>query len=837
MDSRRDFLKKAALLAAGSSLAGAVPESILRALAIEPAPGSTYRDAEHVVILMQENRSFDHLYGTLRGVRGFDDPRAVVLPNGNPVWLQSNAKGETYAPFRLNIKDTRATWMSSLPHTWVDQTDARNGGRHDGWLEAKRSARAEYADMPLTLGYYTREDLPFYYALADGFTVCDQTFCSSLTGTTPNRLYLWTGTIRDRPSVLAKANVRNEDVDDEHEVGWTTYPERLTDAGVSWRIYQNEINLDTGLSGDEVAWLGNFSDNPIEWFTQYNVRAASVFRRNLPDAEAAIEAELARLQSPPAPSQQGNARHVQDLQQRLERIRRDRAAWTEARVSQLSARERQLHERAFATNALDSDYRALTTLRYDENGAVREMTVPKGDVLAQFRHDVENGELPTVSWVVAPENFSDHPSAPWYGAWYLSEVFDILTKNPSVWQKTVFILCYDENDGYFDHVPPFVPPNRDRPASGAVSSGIDTSVEHVRIEQEQERQRAHPGAAGRAGPIGLGFRVPLVIASPWTRGGYVCSEVFDHTSVLRFLEAVLARKTSRPVRETNISAWRRTVCGDLTSAFRAASDEAASGVKPVEHDAFLASIHEAQFKPVPSGFKALDAAAIAEARKRPASSRWLPRQERGARPSVALPYELAATGSLGADRRIFSIRLAAERTTFGERAAGAPFHVYTPAGRRDAADTNWAYAVAAGDSLVGKWALEDFEDGRYDLRVHGPNGFFRAFRGTRDDPLLEVRAEAARDANRLTGDLTLSVVNREPRRAVEVMVEDAAYGGPSRTIRVGDGLRALVVPSSRTSGWYDVRVRVDGSPNFEQRYAGRVETGRDGFSDPAIGRG
>src|SRR6478609_6107976 len=110
MNSRRDFLKQAAFLAAGGGLAGALPLSIQRALAIEPVAGSTFLDAEHIVILMQENRSFDHSYGTLRGVRGFNDPRAITLPNKNPVWLQSNKEGETFAPFHLDIKDTNATW-------------------------------------------------------------------------------------------------------------------------------------------------------------------------------------------------------------------------------------------------------------------------------------------------------------------------------------------------------------------------------------------------------------------------------------------------------------------------------------------------------------------------------------------------------------------------------------------------------------------------------------------------------------------------------------------------------------------------------------------------------
>ena len=178
-------------------------------VAVEPAAGSTYLDAEHIVILMQENRSFDHAFGTLQGVRGFNDPRAITLPDGNPVWVQANANGERYVPFRLDIKNTKSTWMGALPHDWADQVDARNHGRYDRWLQAKRSGRREYAEMPLTLGYYTRADIPFYYALADAFTICDQHFCSCLTGTTPNRLYLWTGTIRERQAADSPANVRN----------------------------------------------------------------------------------------------------------------------------------------------------------------------------------------------------------------------------------------------------------------------------------------------------------------------------------------------------------------------------------------------------------------------------------------------------------------------------------------------------------------------------------------------------------------------------------------------------------------------------------------------------
>src|SRR5690606_29120946 len=151
-ENRRDFIKKSALLTGAAGLSTVLPQSIQRAFAIDPAVGSTYLDAEHVVMLMLENRSFDHCFGTLKGVRGFNDPRAFTLPNGNPVWLQSNAAGHTYAPFRLNIHDTKSTWMGVLPHSRHDQVDAYNNGRHDKWLDSKRSSNKKYAEMPLTLG-------------------------------------------------------------------------------------------------------------------------------------------------------------------------------------------------------------------------------------------------------------------------------------------------------------------------------------------------------------------------------------------------------------------------------------------------------------------------------------------------------------------------------------------------------------------------------------------------------------------------------------------------------------------------------------------------------------
>jgi phospholipase C len=844
MDSRREFLRKAALLAAGGSVAGALAASIQRAFAIDPAPGTTFLDAEHVVILMQENRSFDHVYGTLQGVRGFNDPRAVSLPNGNPVWYQTDARGDTFGPFHLDLKNSKATWMGDLPHGRRDQGEARNQGRHDRWLIAKAVEDKAFTGVPLALGYYTREDIPFYYGLADAFTVCDQAFCSVLGPTIPNRLHLWTGTVRAEKTPTSRAHVQNEDTDFGAEVSWKTFPERLEESGISWRNYQNELAVPSGLEGDWDAWLSNFGDNPLEFFTQYGVYFAEPHRRHLAEVERALAAEVAALESAAAPPSEAQAKRRAEARAGLDAARRDIDRWSEVSFSRLPSRERSLHGRAFTTNRGHPDYRELSTLRYRDGGIEREMRVPKGDVLHQFREDVRSGRLPMVSWIIPPERFSDHPSNPWYGALFLSETLDILTRNPEIWRKTLFILCYDENDGYFDHVPPFVPPRPDRPGTGRASPGIDTSVEHVREDTANDPDDDGPGKEGRDGPIGLGYRVPLVIASPWSRGGYVCSEVFDHTSVLRFLEAYLGGRTGRTIRESNISDWRRAVCGDLTSAFRPFHGEPIALPVPLVRDVFLAEINQAQYRPVPNNYQRRADGGVRGAGGMPAPVR----QEPGVRPSCALPYELSADGALDPGLQAFCVRLGAGNALFGARSAGAPFHVYTPARVRAAgggrasfeAGRTWAYAVAAGEAVEEKWPLADFEDGAYVLRVHGPNGFFREFRGGADDPELELSVRAQTSAGSPTGDAELSLANRDAKKAVTVLVDDPSYGSGRRSLALEPSGRpgcrlVIAMPLAKSFGWYDLAVRVSGYRRFAQRFAGRIESGRPGFSDPLMG--
>jgi phospholipase C len=818
--TRREFFKR------GAAAAGMLLAAVERASAIDPDPGSSYLDAEHVVILMQENRSFDHCFGTLRGVRGFNDPRAVALPDSNPVWLQTNRAGETYAPFRLNIRDTKATWLGSLPHSWNDQIGARHHGNHDRWLDEKVSGNRECAGMPLTMGYYDRDDLPFYYALADAFTVCDQHFCSSLTGTTPNRLYLWSGTVRENAGCAPC--VRNSEVDYGVWARWKTFPERLEDAGVSWRVYQNELSIPTGLNGDQDAWLANFTDNPLEFFDQYCVTLAKLHRQEMERLAAVLPGQIEEL-TKTAGSDPHLQKELAEKRDLLRAAQEERAKWTPKAVAAVTAQSRSIHQKAFTTNTGDPHYRELETLRYNDGGTEREMLVPKGDVLHRFRADVEGGKLPAVSWLVAPENFSDHPGAPWYGAWYVAEALNILTRNPDVWKKTIFVLTYDENDGYFDHVPPFVAPDPENAETGKTSPGLGAELEYLSYKQDASRPTVDRPCAG---PIGLGFRVPLVVASPWSRGGYVCSQVFDHTSVLQLLENVVSRRAGKAVRETNISGWRRAVCGDLSTVFRPFEDKGRTALPFPATNEFLEGIHKAQFKRAPSDYRRLSADDIGKFRKDRFAVEWMPEQEKGVRPSAALPYELYVEGAVSADGKRFELVCEARNERFGKRAAGAPFHVYTPGMYRRRADLRTrCYTVAAGGRVADAWELEGFEGGRYDLHVLGPNGFYRAFAGAANDPKIAVECAYS------GGDIEVRVTNHDVSGTLQVAVQDNCYGGGQRTIRAEAGKKAsAVLALGRSLRWYDFSVTVEGTPDFLRRYAGRVENGEHGFSDPAMGR-
>jgi phospholipase C len=853
MDTRRDFIKKATLLSGMAGMNSLIPASIQKALAINPNPGSTWRDAEHIVILMQENRSFDHCLGSLRGVRGFNDPRAIQLPNGNPVWLQSNHAGETYPPFHLDIKDTKATWMSSLPHAWNNQVGARNDGRYDQWLNEKRNGIEEYADMPLTMGYYNRQDIPFYYELADGFTVCDQHFCSSLTGTTPNRLFFWTGTIRAEQNENSRAHVWNDDADYE-SLHWKTFPEVLEDHDITWKFYQNELSIDVGFKDDQAAWLSNFGDNPLEFFSQYNLRLHGKYLTHLENQMHSLPPEIStlekKLENLPAtdPLKNDIQKEIEEKKKELESTIAALNSYNPKKFDNLSLKDKSLHQKAFVTNVNDPDYHSLEEIVYEDKGMKRNLNLPKGDLLHQFREDVKTGKLPTVSWLAAPENLSDHPSSAWYGAWYVSEVMDILTQNPEIWKKTIFILTYDENDGYFDHAAPFVAPHSGKPETGKASGGMDTRVEYVTVQQEKER-KGFPVPFEGESPVGLGYRVPLIVASPWSRGGYVNSEIFDHTSTLQFLEKFLSLKTGKSIQANHISEWRRTVSGDLTSIFRASGGEPSGGLEFLKKDAFMESVYNAKFKKLPSDFKALTPEEIKLFKEDPYASPFMPKQEKGIKLSNGLKYQLYADGQLSEDKNAFEIRFESSSKLFGTGALGSPFNVYAP-GRYLQNENGspvfkelrtWAFAVKSSTHVEASWPLKEFENNLYHLRVYGPNGFFREFKGSANDPHMNIFCEYQKTpANKLTGNIELIMINRTGVPLKFEITDNVYKALPVHKIlnpAVNQSGKMIVpINLAKQFGWYDFTVKITGSDLFEKRYAGRVETGVAGYSDPFMGR-
>ncbi len=675
--TRRSLLSAAAAMAGAATL----PASIARAAAIGPDwRTGTIADVEHVVILCQENRGFDHYFGSLRGVRGFADRFPIPTATGD-VWRQEDrtAPGgpRALSPFHLDTaKRFDLMRMEGTPHSWPDAHRAWDEGRMAHWPEAKH---------PRAMGHYRRGDIPFQYALAEAFTICDAYHCAVQTGTNTNRLFLWTGT--NDPAGRHGGPAIGNSHDNFAENGgaadpyrWTSYVERLQAAGIDWRIYQDMDD--------------NFTDNPLAGFAAFR------------DAHA-------RRGSP------------------------------------------ELKERALTTRGPD---------------------MLKADVLA--------GRLPQVSYVIATAAGSEHPgpSSPAQGADYTARILDALTADPQVWARTVLLVMFDENDGFFDHVPPPAPPSRRADGTLLGRSSVATTGEYHDVASSGDATIDLPDYRGR--PYGLGPRVPLYVVSPWSRGGWVDSQTFDHTSVIRFLE------TRFGVPEPNISPWRRAMCGDLTSAFDfAARDVQTVPLPDPAGDARRAAAIKGQVDPgaPPAGGAAA--------------------QEAGIRRSRPLPYRLEVTERADAD----GIRL-----RFAAEGAGAVFHVYD----RHALDqTPRRYSVATGTRLEDHWRFT--ADGGYDLWVLGPNGFHRHFAGQRGDAAPTL-AWTVSDAG-LT--VTVGAAGLRVRRLT------TGGGGSEEALSAGRHRWSL----DDTLGWYDVTLTAAALPAYRRRLAGRHDRpGRASVSDPFL---
>jgi phospholipase C len=687
---RRKFLQA---IGAGA-LTAAFPASIERALAI-PARyrTGTLADVEHVVFLMQENRSFDHYLGTLRGVRGFGDPRAVRLPNGEPVWNQPDGS-DRVLPFHPDAVDLGAQFLVDLPHGWPDQHQAYNQGKYDQWIAAKGRP---------TMAHLERADIPFYYALADAFTVCDAYHCSLLGPTDPNRYHMWTGWV-------GNDGKNGGPVVDNAEAGydWSTFPERLVKAGISWKVYQDAgagLDADHFWGWGDDAYIGNYGDNSLLYFHQYQNAA------------------------PGSPLYVG-------------------------------ARS--------ATNISQS-----------------------GTLFDDFRADIANGTLPQVSWIVAPEAYSEHGNWPSnYGSWYISQMLDALTDKPEVWSKTVFFLMFDENDGFFDHMVPPTPPS-------SRAQGLSTVPTTNEI---------FPGNGGSyaAGPYGLGVRVPMIVVSPWSKGGWVNSEVFDHTSLIQFLEQRFG-SGHKDLYETNITPWRRAVTGDLTSAFDFKNPNSSVVLLP-NTDAFVPPDMDRHPDYVPAV----------------PAVQSVPKQEPGVRPARAVPYDPSVEADIDSDKGTVGLRFE------NDGKSAVVFQVRSG----DGVSGPWSYTVGPNAHLSDSWAIKANGQTAYDLSVYGPNGFFRSFKGSlahASDANLSVSSTC--DSS---NGITLEIKNVATKTA-KIRVYDA-YGKHTLT-QVVEPKRSLLWhwALDASYGWYDLKLTVDADASFEQHLAGHVETGKDSVSDPMFG--
>ncbi|HTX01418.1 MAG TPA: alkaline phosphatase family protein [Acidimicrobiales bacterium] len=511
--SRRRLLQGGAALAAGAGLSAYLPASVRKALAQAPSTPFDVSQVKHVVLLMQENRSFDNYFGTLAGVRGFGDPAAITLPNGNSVFFQPAAENPDgyLLPWHLDTSNSSASAMPDLSHQWQIQHAAWNGGAMDGWVRA-HTASDGLTSGPFTMGYYEQDDIPFQFALANNFTICDRYHCSVMGPTHPNRYYWMTGTV-DPEGLNHGPALDNSIVTGLYD--WITMAEICQNEGISWKCYQQlstgantltpKYNNGTASSplyqpqngAEAYAQLNNYGTNVLIFMSQFQAAAPGAGGANPNWGLWALAGYGSTLWGG-GPSVAGNTGN---------------------------------------------------TLGGSDTGLVNPYTNAPFDLTTNFEEDCYNGTLPQVSWIFPPAVNSEHPSyLPAAGAEFVASKLAALAANTDLWNSTVFIIDYDENDGMFDHVPPITPP-------------AGTANELVTLES--------PGGTPGGGlPVGSGFRVPCVVVSPWTTGGYVYTAPLDHTSCLMFLEQVFF---SGQAVNPNISDWRRATFGNFLSVFQSGS--------------------------------------------------------------------------------------------------------------------------------------------------------------------------------------------------------------------------------------------------------------------------
>ncbi|OAA57415.1 non-hemolytic phospholipase c [Niveomyces insectorum RCEF 264] len=426
--------------------------SVMLALMASSAnAASSLAGIKHVVMIMMENRSFQHYFGTMAGVRGFADPN--VQMNGNrSVWYQDvtglTDKADYLLPYWLNYEQSEENYNKSQclcagANNWIPTQQAMNNGLNNMW--------PKYA-TPQSWGYFKRQDIAYHFALAESYTVGDMYHAAITSNTDPNRWYWQSGTI-NVPGGKTPLGAGGVVLDDNQANGcvatnldclplqWPAFAQYLDEAGIDWRSFQN-------------SW---------DWATNNGLFYFQAFQ------EAAVNSSL--------------------------------------------------YQRGLA---FDGD-----------NG------------LDAFRAAAAAGTLPEVSWAFPPGSLQEHPpNTPQDGAWWINQIVDAAIHGKDK-DDTVILLNWDEGGGWGDAVLPIISPK------GTPGEWFEDPY-------------------GQLGYTfsGPGIRIPLIMISPYTRGGHVFTERGDHSSILLFLEQYLAaRGYSNITAKAQMSDWRREHQSNLVNAF------------------------------------------------------------------------------------------------------------------------------------------------------------------------------------------------------------------------------------------------------------------------------
>jgi len=419
------------------------------------------------------------------------------------------------------------------------------------------------------------------------------------------------------------------------------------------------------------------------------------------------------------------------------------------------------------------------------------LTANADNLALAIKKDVKAGKLPQVSYVVSNQLFSEHPDAAAVNGGYLvGEVLKALAADEDVFNSTLVIVNYDENDGQFDHVPPPVAPpgEYDETHDDASWTGGTTPV---------------------ATPVGLGFRVPLMLLSPWTRGGWVYSEVSDHTSVIQFLEK-WTTAIGKPATSKQISPWRRRVCSDLVRALD--FDHPVYGLPK------LPFVTKKQVVPYPE----------VPYRPDPDTNR-MPHQEKGTRPARALAYQPNASIAVAAG--VARIKL----TNLGPYALeSSHFAVYDQTvADPDVVDYPVGFptqvTVDAKKSATSKQALAG---DAYDFTVIGPHRFLRRFSGDVTTAGAQVEATVAyRFGKGRVQRLVVTVKNAgEAPASVTIHPQHYATGSAMTVTVPAGGSVTRTVSLAKSHGWYDLELSLKGDAAWHRRFTGHVENGLPGIS-------